>query len=73
MLKILLANNRRKSKILKRVDVYLNHIKMNDLEKLKKDLEVISLEERLEMVQLFAADGPQSPNGNTSCCFSSGH
>jgi len=46
---------------------------MNDLEDLKKELEVIELEERLEMVQLFAADGPQSPNGNSSCCFGSGH
>jgi hypothetical protein len=46
---------------------------MNELENLKKELEVIELEERLEMVQLFAADGPQSPNGNSSCCFSSGH
>lgn len=62
-----------KSKNLKRVDKYLNHINMSEFENLKKELEVIELEERLEMVQLFAADGPQSPNGNSSCCFSSGH
>jgi hypothetical protein len=42
---------------------------MNDLENLKKELEVIVLEERLEMVQLFTGDGPQTPAGNYSCCF----
>jgi hypothetical protein len=38
---------------------------MNNLENLKKELDVIELEERLEMVQLAAAAAEAADN---SCC-----
>ena len=43
---------------------------MNKLENLKKEFDVIELEERLEMVQLMTVEAENSTNG--CCCGSDG-
>ena len=43
---------------------------MNKLENLKREFDVIELEERLEMVQLIAVEAEDATNG--CCCGSNG-
>jgi hypothetical protein len=43
---------------------------MNKLENLKREFDVIELEERLEMVQLMTAQAEEASNG--CCCGSDG-
>ncbi len=47
-----------------------NLIIMNKLESLKREFDVIELEERLEMVQLISLEAENSTNG--CCCGSDG-